>query len=216
MEKNITVTDETGKVLGFTYPKRAKGLIKNGRALYVDDCTIRLSGVSPDLLSEAKQMNYILLNPRDWSEKDGVERSFIDGFEGKLEEILQIGSWNGRYEAESRHFLLDANTEYASTFEQLNERCEELSVSDGKSPEISQITSMLESVKCELAKVNISDLEAKLASIFSASDANLLEGMLSTAEGILDKSDAMLDSVENLLDDLEEDLDEIEDEMDED
>lgn len=116
MEKNIKVTDVNGKELGLTYPKRAKGLIKNGRAQYVDDCTIRLSDVSPDLLSEAKQMNYILLNPRNWSEKDGVERTFIDGFEGSLEEILQIGSWTTECKAESKHFLLNPDAEYSFVF----------------------------------------------------------------------------------------------------
>ena len=42
MTKNILVTDENGKVIGATYPKRAKGLIKSGRATEVDEGTIRL------------------------------------------------------------------------------------------------------------------------------------------------------------------------------
>ena len=72
MTKNVTVTDENGTYVGTTYPKRAKGLVKNGRALFVDDCTIRLSGKtepSDDTLiqSEVKQMNYIYFNPREWS-----------------------------------------------------------------------------------------------------------------------------------------------------
>ncbi len=116
MEKNIRVTDETGKELGYTYPKRANGLIKNGRARYVDDCTIRLSCEAPGYKSEAEQMNYIFLNPRNWSEKDGIERTFIDGFEGSLEEILQIGSWTTECVATSEHFLLDADTQYALVF----------------------------------------------------------------------------------------------------
>lgn len=116
MTKNIRVTDITGKKLGFTYPKRAAGLVKNGRAQYVDDCTIRLSTVAPDILSEAKQMNYIFLNPRDWSEKDGVEISFIDGFEGKLEQVLQLGSWDSAVTAESNSYSLNAATEYTLVF----------------------------------------------------------------------------------------------------
>lgn len=40
MEKNVRVIDEIGTGLGFTYPKRAKGLIKSGRARYVDENTI--------------------------------------------------------------------------------------------------------------------------------------------------------------------------------
>ncbi len=42
MTKNILVTDQNGKVIGATYPKRAKGLIKSGRATEVDEGTIRL------------------------------------------------------------------------------------------------------------------------------------------------------------------------------
>ncbi|MBQ8967028.1 hypothetical protein [Ruminococcus sp.] len=42
MKKNIIVTDANGNVIGSTYPKRAEGLVKNGRAEYVSDCEIRL------------------------------------------------------------------------------------------------------------------------------------------------------------------------------
>ena len=42
MEKNIVVTDAKGNAIGSTYPKRARGLVKHGRAVYVDDCTICL------------------------------------------------------------------------------------------------------------------------------------------------------------------------------
>lgn len=35
MEKNVSVIDETGKFIGTTYPKRARGLVKSGRARYV-------------------------------------------------------------------------------------------------------------------------------------------------------------------------------------
>ena len=36
MEKNVIVVDEKGKELGATYPKRAKGLVKKGRARFID------------------------------------------------------------------------------------------------------------------------------------------------------------------------------------
>ena len=42
MEKNVIVTDAKGIVIGATYPKRAAGLVKHGRAEYAGDCTIRL------------------------------------------------------------------------------------------------------------------------------------------------------------------------------
>ena len=42
MEKNVIVIDKSGVQIGSTFPKRAKGLVKNGRAEYIDDRTIRL------------------------------------------------------------------------------------------------------------------------------------------------------------------------------
>ncbi|MBR5308393.1 MAG: hypothetical protein IKU43_06455 [Clostridia bacterium] len=43
MEKNIIVVDENGKEIGATYPKRAKGLVKKGRARFTDENTICLA-----------------------------------------------------------------------------------------------------------------------------------------------------------------------------
>ena len=40
--KNIRVMDKQGNHYGATYPKRAKGLVKQGRARFIDDHTIRL------------------------------------------------------------------------------------------------------------------------------------------------------------------------------
>ena len=42
MIKNIIVRNEIGEVTGMTYPKRAKGLVKHGRAEYVKENEIML------------------------------------------------------------------------------------------------------------------------------------------------------------------------------
>ena len=42
MEKNVTIIDESGNVIGETYPKRAKGLIRKGRAEPVSEFCIRM------------------------------------------------------------------------------------------------------------------------------------------------------------------------------
>lgn len=42
MTKNIEVVDEQGNVYGATYPKRAKGLVKNGRARFISENKICL------------------------------------------------------------------------------------------------------------------------------------------------------------------------------
>jgi len=41
--KNVIVTDKNGNVIGATYPKRAKGLLKKGRAELVSDGIICLN-----------------------------------------------------------------------------------------------------------------------------------------------------------------------------
>ena len=43
IEKNIIVIDEQGNYYEATYPKRAKGLVKNGRARFIDANTICLA-----------------------------------------------------------------------------------------------------------------------------------------------------------------------------
>lgn len=43
MPKNVRVIDETGKEYEATYPKRAKGLVKHGRARFMDEHTICLA-----------------------------------------------------------------------------------------------------------------------------------------------------------------------------
>lgn len=55
IEKNIIVTDEQGNILEATYPKRAKGLVKNGRARYIDENTICLA--CPPVNMEDKNMS---------------------------------------------------------------------------------------------------------------------------------------------------------------
>ncbi|MCH5273855.1 MAG: hypothetical protein J1E35_09300 [Lachnospiraceae bacterium] len=118
MTKNVTVTDENGTYVGTTYPKRAKGLVKNGRALFVDDCTIRLSAKAEpsDNKSEVKQMNYIYFNPRGWSSEQ-AERSFINDFDGSLVETLMFGGWNNHYvRVFSKHISLTPNTDYCFVF----------------------------------------------------------------------------------------------------
>lgn len=142
MTKNVTVTDAQGNIIGTTYPKRASGLIKNGRAIFVDDCTIRLSGKPAPSdtynTSEVHQMNYIFFNPRNWSfeqmqnnnqnsfgygrnsgyqQQLPAERSFINDFDGSLVESLMFGDWNASYVcAISKELLLLPDTDYCFVF----------------------------------------------------------------------------------------------------
>ena len=51
MEKNIEVVDEAGNVYEPTWPKRAKGLVKHGRARFVNENRICLA-CPPDMKTE--------------------------------------------------------------------------------------------------------------------------------------------------------------------
>ncbi|MBO5931434.1 MAG: hypothetical protein J6Q70_04265 [Clostridia bacterium] len=52
IEKNIIVVDEQGNEYEATYPKRAKGLVKNGRARFVDENKICLACPPDKILEE--------------------------------------------------------------------------------------------------------------------------------------------------------------------
>ena len=70
MEKNgqtVSVLDERNTVIGYTYPKRAKGLVKKRWAEFVSDSTIRLHRQCPTYENmediEMDQSKYITVNP---------------------------------------------------------------------------------------------------------------------------------------------------------
>ena len=56
MVKNIEVVDEIGNVYEPTWPQRAKGLVKNGRARFVGENKICLA-CPPDMKTEDKEMS---------------------------------------------------------------------------------------------------------------------------------------------------------------
>ena len=56
MNKNIEVVDEAGNVYEPTWPKRAKGLVKHGRARFVDKNRICLT-CPPDIKTEETPVN---------------------------------------------------------------------------------------------------------------------------------------------------------------
>lgn len=83
IEKNIIVTDESGNTLTSTYPKRAKGLIKKGRAEQVSDNEIRLIGCS---VTPYLEDNMNTFNVNDNNNKKSV---IIDTETGEItEEII--------------------------------------------------------------------------------------------------------------------------------
>lgn len=76
IEKNITVVDEQGNEYEATYPKRAKGLVKNGRAHFIGENRICLMR-PPNSKSEDNNM----------SDNIGTEKFTIDYI---LEQISKL------------------------------------------------------------------------------------------------------------------------------
>lgn len=139
MEKNgqtVRVLDEQGTVIGYTYPKRAKGLVKKCRAEFVSDQVIRLYKQCPTYENmEDKKMdniNYITINPKEWRRNpDGGSKTVCDRFminnpldgavalESRMTEVLSVGtfSWDKGTSYVTNGFqALEPNTEYHFVF----------------------------------------------------------------------------------------------------
>ena len=56
IEKNVIVVDEQGNILEATYPKRAKGLVKKGRARFISESMICLA-CPPQKMEENEMSN---------------------------------------------------------------------------------------------------------------------------------------------------------------
>lgn len=67
MPKNITVVDDEGNTYQPTYPKRAKGLVKRGRARYLTEHCICLT-VPPAHGEEKPMSNLLPVSPSDSSD----------------------------------------------------------------------------------------------------------------------------------------------------
>lgn len=123
MQKNgqsVRVVDEHGAEIGYTYPKRAKGLVKKCRAEFVSDSEIRLCRQGPTYENmEVDKMdtniteitettnNIITVNPKEWQKapdacvEDTVWARFMvrNPFAGEIEsaddiiEVLSLGTW---------------------------------------------------------------------------------------------------------------------------
>ncbi len=102
MKKNIIVTDEQGQQIGLTYPKRAKGLVKNGRAEYTSDCSIKMLDTrdpASDNTEVRKMSNVINFNARDFHfnaacESNVGSRMITTDKDGNSVESFTIGDWH--------------------------------------------------------------------------------------------------------------------------
>lgn len=135
MTKNTIVLDELGNEIGQTYAKRAKGLVKNGRAEFVDDCTIRmLHTVSPAdtyfYVEDQDMSNVINFNARDFKfdksfqENKIGSRMFITDVFGESVEIYEIGDGSENGVRLYSQMTLEKDTDYVFRFSMTRE-CED-------------------------------------------------------------------------------------------
>lgn len=139
MEKNgqtVCVLDEQDTVIGYTYPKRAKGLVKKRRAEFVSDNAIRLYRQCPIYENmediEMDNTNFITINPKAWRKNpDGSNKTICDHFmisnplAGAIDsapsmvEVLSLGAydWNAGVSYVTNGFQeLKPDTEYHFVF----------------------------------------------------------------------------------------------------
>ena len=138
-KQTVRIYSADGELIGTTYPKRARGLIKKGRAQYVNDCEIRLivsdvttfteetkmdNNTNIDLAKDktAEPVNRLYFNAREWSFnkdcKNNVgSRSFMQGPDGIISEAFMIGNWGWDWtEIISKTLILPKNTLNTFTF----------------------------------------------------------------------------------------------------
>lgn len=125
MTKNVVVVNKNNEVIGSTYPKRAAGLVKNGRAERLGDCTIRLfesfrltTNQTEDVIMS---INKLFFNPAEWSvnsdcEKSVVERYVFKGIDGECTQIYTLGNWGYNWSEIYKDFELVKGWEYSFVF----------------------------------------------------------------------------------------------------
>ena len=86
-KKTVIVIDEQGNKLESTYPKRAKGLIKNGRARVVDENIICLVDLPKHIILEENKMNNNNINLQEKNKDVKIDLAYIMN---KIDEITKM------------------------------------------------------------------------------------------------------------------------------
>lgn len=138
-KQTVRVFSAEGEEISSTYPKRAAGLVKKGRAHFVNDFDIRLNVSDVDVFTEENTMmdnntnttnnsaisepvNKLYFNAREWSFNKACQnnvgsRSFMQGPDGVIDEAFMIGDWGYNWtEIVSRTLILPKNTLNTFTF----------------------------------------------------------------------------------------------------
>ena len=133
MSKEIVIIDENGNVIGSTYPKRAKGLVKNGRAEYVSDCVIKMNAahsMSDGINTEEQQMSKIIgFDPRKFGfdkscRSNAGQRAFMTTTLGNAE-VWEIGDHDKHRSQIISKMKLQRYTDYTFRFAMIGGQNEE-------------------------------------------------------------------------------------------
>lgn len=83
MTKNVIVVDEQGNQYEATYPRRAEGLVKNGRARFVDDTHTKICLACPpnENLEDKKMSENIITNAVETENTEITAKYFLDQIE---------------------------------------------------------------------------------------------------------------------------------------
>jgi hypothetical protein len=99
IEKNVAVVDEQGNKYESTYIKRARGLIKNGRARFIDACTICLIHKSDEAcppynnLEDNKMLNEMINNDNE-TEINAPETLTMEWVLNRIDYIIHDTDYN--------------------------------------------------------------------------------------------------------------------------
>lgn len=127
MGKNVIVLDEFENEIGQTYPKRARGLVRSGRAEYAGDCKIRLLGAHAPTSDFSENVEEIAMsvvinfNAREFQfdqscEQNAGSRMFIsDEICGNVE-AFEIGDQKGAWSQIKAEKTLQVDTDYLFRF----------------------------------------------------------------------------------------------------
>ncbi len=135
----VRIFSADGEQIGTTYPKRAAGLVKKGRAHFVNDCDIRLNvsdvlnyteeitmmdnnTTNTNNSAQTEPVNKLYFDAREWTFNKEIKnnvgnRSFMQGPDGVINEAYMIGNWGWDWtEIVSKTLLLPKNTLNTFTF----------------------------------------------------------------------------------------------------
>lgn len=179
MEKNVTIIDHDGNVIGSTYPKRARGLVKKGRAEPVDDFTIMMPDAHvPTVIDNIDNTEEINMSKVIGFEARGFKidptcksnnvatRMFVTDALGNNVEVYEIGDHNYNWTQISYEMPVAKDEDYEFMFAMTG---------DIDSPKLN------DQAKCSFMIVPIHD---KLKALTADADGVIMEAGADAALGV--------------------------------